>query len=779
MKINRLLTAALITFSTVLTGCVKESVWDRETGIDESKAAPEEFTYDEEASSATSMTVYWDGKKAIAAGAKSFLIQLTDPTNMDKGDTWNTTTTKVIEITDDESVDCETTTFTGLKEYDLYYVRIRANYPGSVYSPWVYLARENGTPALYQVGHGAVGLYPVVSLNALVKEIIVSWTFSEGATKYKVEWKKTSDTTWSTPAETTETTYTITGLSPETSYDVRVTSVTATANNQSDVVTASTKEQPPFPMEIATAQQWMDFINGEFIGLANNGADDVVTLTADLDFTGIQYTKEVVFKGVVNGNNKTIKNLTTAIPFFKEVTSVKNLTFDATCALTATTDGKYAMLAKVNKGLIENVTNNGSVTINHADVPASGDALIAAGIVAEAEAEIKGCTNNGNITINSPSGLECSLAGGICGYVTTKVTNCTNNGNVAQNSTHYIVAAWTTYKGIARVPQHTGGIAAMAQLESVVENCTNTGTVTLNMSAIEKIGQSAGTNRIRVAGIVGATRGDILGCTNKGTVECYARTSTRAAQKATCNKNYSISPGGITGGQQDYGSGNYAGDIGMDVRNCVNEGAVIVDADVDGNNSTVGGIVSHPGAEDTPCTNTIENCINRGNITVTGAGKFRVGGINGGTANVLGCENYGTVKLATNNKGANSDSSVAGISAFLGAKMKHENNKNYGDVIEDTEYVHNVGGLIAYLQDHAVNYVVGGVVKCNVTTKSSATIAGMVIGRSKNSGMVVGTTDAPIQVSGTFNGTTIDAGNLATYAQGSTSVAQLNVVLGE
>ena len=779
MKINRLLTAALITLTTVLTGCVKETIWDAKTGIDESKAAPEEFTYDEDASSATSMTVYWDGANAVAAGAKSFLIQLTDPDNMDKGDTWNTTTTKVVEVTDDESVDFETATFTGLKEYDLYYVRIRANYPNSVYSPWVYLARENGAPALYQVGHGAVGLYPVVSLNALVKDIVVSWTYSEGATKYKVEWKKTSETTWSTPAETTETTYTITGLAPETSYDVRVTSVTATANNVSEIATATTKEQPPFPMEIATAQQWMDFVNGEFIGLANNGTDDVVTLTADLDFTGIQYTTEAVFKGVVNGNGKTIKNLTTAIPFFKEVTSVKNLTFDATCALTATTDGKYAMLAKVNKGLIENVTNNGSVTINHASVPASGDALIAAGIVAEAEAEIKGCTNNGDITINSPSGLECSLAGGICGYVTTKVTNCTNNGNVAQNSTHYIVAAWTTYKGIARVPQHTGGIAAMAQLESVVENCTNTGTVTLYMSAIEKIGQSAGTNRIRVAGIVGATRGDILGCTNKGTVECFARTSTRAAQKATCDKNYSVSPGGITGGQQDYGSDNYAGDTGMDVRNCVNEGAVIVDADVDGNNSTVGGIVSHPGAEDTSCTNTIENCINRGNITVTGAGKFRVGGINGGMANVLGCENHGTVKLATNNKGANGNSCVAGISGYMGKSMKHQNNKNYGDVIEDTDLAHYVAGLIANFNNLAATYGEGCVVKCNVTSKSSPTQTGMVAGYGANTGMILGTAENPIKVSGTMNGTPIDASNVATTAQGTSSKGVMNVVFGE
>ena len=773
MKINKVLTAALITFATVLTGCVKESVWDRETGIDESKAAPEEFTYDDAMSSKTSLAVYWDGQKAVAAGAQSFMVQLTNKDNMDKGNSWDSKVTQVLTI---DKEDYESAIFSGLKEYDLYYVRVRANYPGSVYSPWVYLSREDGSVALYQVGHGAVALVPVVSLNALVNDIVVSWTFCEGATKYTVEWKKTSDTTWSTPVETTETSYSISGLNPETSYDVRVTSVTADGNNVSDVVTATTKEQPPFPMEIATAQEWMDFVNGEFIGLANNGADDVVTLTADLDFTGIQYTTEAVFKGVLNGNGKTIKNLTTAIPFFKEVTTVKDITFDATCALTTSVAGKYAMVAEVSTGAFTNVTNNGNVTVALTEAPSAEDAVIAAGIVAEAGADVTGCINNGNVAITSVEGLEASLAGGICGYAATKVTNCTNSGNVSQTSTHYIASVWVTYKGIDRVPQHTGGIVAMTKLGSTVENCTNNGTVTLDMSAIEKIVQSAGTNRIRIGGIVGAARGDIIGCTNKGTVECFARTSTRAAQKATCNKNYSVSPGGITGGMMDYGT---AEDIGMNVTNCVNEGAVVVDADVDGNNSTVGGIVSHPGYEGTENTNTIENCINRGNITVTGAGKFRVGGINGGMANVKGCENYGTIKLATNNKGANTGSCVAGISGYMGKSMKHQNNKNYGDVIEDTDLAHFVAGLIANFNDLAATYGEGCVVKCNVTSKSSPTQTGMVAGYGKNTGMILGTAENPIKVSGTMNGTPIDASNVATTAQGTSSKGVMNVILGE
>ena len=772
MKINRLLTAALITFATVFTGCVKESIWDRETGIDESKAAPEEFTYDEAASSKNAIAVYWNADKAVAAGAQSFLVQLTDENNMDKGNSWDSKVSKVFKV---ENGECETNAiFSGLKEYDCYYVRIRANYPGSVYSPWVYIAKEDGTPALMQIGHGEMPLVPVVSAVGLVYDINVTWGKCVGATKYVVEWKKTAETAWQS-AETTETTYAIKGLQDNTEYQVRVTAV-SDQNYVSNVVTVATVERPPFPMEIASADEWIAFATGNIIGLANNGADDKVTLTADLDFTGKEYPADVVFKGVLDGNGKTIKNLQTAVPFFKQVTSVENLTFDATCALTATTDGKYGMLAEVTTGTVTNVTNNGTVTVNLNEAPGYTDALIAAGLVAEAEGDIVNSTNNGEVTINSAEGLEASLAAGICGYASTKVTGCTNNGKVSQNSTHYIVTDWVTYKGIAKVPQHTGGIVAMTKLGSTVENCTNNGTVTLDMSAIEKIGQSAGTNRIRVGGIVGAARGDIIGCTNKGTVECFARTSTRAAQKATCSKNYSVSPGGITGGMMDYGS---AEDIGMNVKNCVNEGAVVVDADVDGNNSTVGGIVSHPGYEDASNTNSIENCINRGDITVTGAGKFRVGGINGGMANVLGCENYGTIKLATNNKGANAGSCVAGISGYMGKNMKHENNKNFGDIIEDTDLVHCVSGLVANWNNLKATYGVGCVVKCNVTTKSSLAKAGMVGGYGENAEMQIGTAEAPVKVSGSFNGVAIDASNVASTAMGSSSKGIMNVVFGE
>ncbi len=156
MKINRLLTAALITLATVLTGCVKETVWNAKTGIDSSKAAPEGFSFDANVSSNNSLAVYWNGQAAKAAGATSFLVQLTDQTNMDKGNTWDSKLTKVIKISNDPTANFETTQFKDLVEGKSYYVRIRANYPGSVYSEWAYITSPEGKPILCEVGTGPV-----------------------------------------------------------------------------------------------------------------------------------------------------------------------------------------------------------------------------------------------------------------------------------------------------------------------------------------------------------------------------------------------------------------------------------------------------------------------------------------------------------------------------------------------------------------------------------------------------------------------------------------------
>ena len=628
------------------------------------------------------------------------------------------------------------------------------------------------------VSYGSVAIQldkPVVEIvNVADASIDVQWTAVDKATGYVVEYKKEADAEWTAMEPTTATTATISGLTPETAYEVRVYATAAgdSKSEASDVVKATTVEAPKFPVSIATADEWMAFINGEDIALGKE--TDVVTITADLDFTGKEYATTAVFKGIIEGSNKTIKNLNATTPFLKGAGSVKDLTFDASCALTATVDGKYAMLAEVSTGLISNVTNHGAVTVDITAAPKNTDALIAAGLVAEANGDMVNCNNTADITVTSSVGLEASLAGGICGYGAGKISNCNNSGKVSQSTTHFILSASCTYKDIAVVPQHTGGIVAMTQLGSLVENCTNTGRVILNMTSIEKNGKSAGTNRVRTGGIVGAARGHISGCTNKGNIECYAVTSDRQALTKHKDINYSISPGGITGGAHDYGS---AKDGIMNVTNCVNEGNIIVDADVNKNNSTVGGIVGHPGWEDAGNPNTIENCINRGNITVTGSSKFRLGGINGGMAKVKNCENHGTLNVTNGIAG----STVAGISGYMGRDHEFENNKNLGNINVTGSVALSVAGLIGGVTNNDATYGQGCVVKCAITvSEASLPTAGMVFTTHTNTTTVnFGTTESPIKVSGSFNGTEINANNVATTAQAAGSKAVMNVVYSE
>lgn len=746
MKINRLLMAALITLATVFTGCVKESVWDRQTGIDESKAAPEEFTYDETRSSKTSLAVYWDGQKAIAAGAQSFLVQLTDKDNMDKGNSWDSKVTKVLTIDADPN-----TIFTKLKENDRYYVRIRANYPGSVYSPWVYLSREDGSPAQYKIGHGMVPVIPVVTLNALVNEIEVSWTVCD-VEKYEIVYKKSTESAWSTPQEVTGTSYTIGGLTSETEYDVKVISVATNGTHyESEVVRTKTAMETPFPIDIATAQQWMDFVNSDYIALANNGAKDVVNITADLDFTGIEYVTASEFRGVVNGNNKTIKNLVSSVPMFKSVTSVKDLTFDASCSFT-TTSTTFAALAERTNGAITNVKSNANVTANLGNVPA-GTPYVIGGLVAYAYGKIENCETSGNLTITADF-VDTGVAGGIVAYTESQVNNSKNIGNVTVDveaiggKKHPVGSCnFTDGSGRVGVAVCLGGVVGLAQGEFSMENCENSGVLFYDLANIIVTDTF---ERNEIGGIVGAPNGPVKNCKNTGEIKVNYFNPGRTAFTAKSNI---ICVGGIGGGDF-YAAGQGA----TDYINCVNEGNIVIDNDACGSNSAFGGIVGWPGKEGS-VTNVSEGCINRGNITIKGNGKGRIGGIHGGSGNLVNCENYGEVKI----ENANAGSAIGGIAGFHSNGKKVEGCISKGNVTSVSTITGGIGGLIGNIgnADHTTGS--GCVVNCTVTGGTEE-YAGMVIGKfnshndaSKRKKIELG----PLEVSGTINGVAASTSNLA------------------
>ena len=1239
MKINRLLTAALITFATVFTGCVKESVWDVKTGIDSSKAAPEGFSFDANVSSNTSIAVYWDGQAAKAAGAKSFLVQLTDETNMDKGNTWDTNVTKVLEISDDPTANYESTIFKNLTEGNKYYVRVRANYPGSIYSEWAYIASPENKPIVCEVGigpinpdavkpesltyntakgtatsmtfdavataaknAGAKGLMYVLTnyetgiavrketgittltatfdelelksqhkaklaavyenelgsvyfsdwvyASALVKnsegqnvktelfeagigavedkgvrpriqlvyatasELAVEWTstgfknpaadfestysiqlykdnectdllisweigdkrgaesgtqqytpegscprfafsgldanttyyarvtnkttemssspvemktkdftpvtnattpiaageialaedFSEsiwggnyvtlfpgysaknrgsvefikatgenpvgateagfylvhagteiglfntlkvavpktrlatwgymtehntaggficarqgllklGASKYlgrivtpplsnlsetatieltfntavyqekdkpdvtsggvwvittsddvtktqnfitnaegistpvykydlgkPTEWTThtveipnvtpesrimignirtegtvagadqqrmfvddiiikvvsygggaelvppthTSITLTTAPRQITatwnpveaasgyvlaykkasdgddawtevklgksQTTYTIEGLKELTTYEIRV-KATAFGDKESEwsaIVSAQTPKNPAAVKDIATAQAWIEFITGDYISSATDSADDVITLTADLDFAGVEYPAGAEFRGVINGNGKTIKNLVTSVPMFKSVTSVKDLTFDASCSFTSSASGTLAALAERTTGAITNVINNANITVNANDI----DTFVAGGLVAYAYGDITGCANNATVLVatNQPKN---GAVGGIVAYTEGKVNSSANNGAVTVDIASLSRAVKTTLGSCSAAAISVGGIVGLAQGTGSFEmnNCENNGAVTYDVA--DAVVPST-YERTQIGGIVGSPNGPVKKCKNTGDVNVMYYTPDRSAHTACGNI---ICVGGIGGG--DYyatAHGDRPAQSATDYIECVNEGDVTVDNDAAKSNSAIGGIVGWPGKEGS-VTNVSEGCINRGNITVKGNGKGRVGGIHGGSGNLVNCENYGEVKI----ENADAGSAIGGIAGFHSNGKKVEGCISKGNVTSVSTITGGIGGLIGNIgnADHTTGS--GCVVNCTVTGGTEE-YAGMVIGKfnshkeaSSRKKIELG----PLEVSGTINGAAASTSNLA------------------
>lgn len=141
--------AAVALASSLFIGCEEEEYF----GIDSSKPAPKEFTYDEDNSSETSISVYWDDASMIEAGATSATVQLT--TELNNGDNYDNSVTHTIVYSDEKVKVKNATTFTGLKKFSRYYVRIRANYARSIFSDWVYLT-YNEEPSPFEIGVGFI-----------------------------------------------------------------------------------------------------------------------------------------------------------------------------------------------------------------------------------------------------------------------------------------------------------------------------------------------------------------------------------------------------------------------------------------------------------------------------------------------------------------------------------------------------------------------------------------------------------------------------------------------
>lgn len=257
MKINKMLIAVPAMLAVVLSSCKDD---DPTVGIDSGMPAPAVF-YDAVNSVGKTIAVYWNPTQAISAGATSFTVQLVK-SETSEGDVYDNTISQTLASIDNDGQPSGMARFDNLAKGRIFYVRVRANYPRSVYSPWILAAasEEDSTPARIKVGEGLVG--PEIGessdietrfIGSTESSVSIAWSTCDTWTAndldkglpYRLELfadDKCTDlvVAWNAPANLADATstsnavfklgtrFSFSNLDPETSYWARVTN---TADN--------------------------------------------------------------------------------------------------------------------------------------------------------------------------------------------------------------------------------------------------------------------------------------------------------------------------------------------------------------------------------------------------------------------------------------------------------------------------------------------------------------------------------------------------------------------
>lgn len=692
MKSFKILIAAAAVTAVLFSGCKKEVF----TGIDSTRAAVTDFAYDEIMSSETAVSFVWNPTQALQDGATSFSVQLAQKEDFSDIDMYDPTVGKTIQY--DATVN-DGVIFTGLKEYAMYYARIRANYPRSIYSEWTELRNSEGLVCI-SVGHGIVTMsFSAPSTLTLAapaySKITANWSIVGKADGYEASWKASSDSKWTTLPETTKANIEITDLSAKTSYDVRVRAYRGQDGSKeyTDYVQQSvtTPEKPAFEPNIQDKEAFMEFVGGI---AETSSAADAYTLEKDLDLGGAVLPLSQAFAGKFDGKGHTISNAIIPDGLFGSMSGsfenvkLSGVTLKNSLILAATSSAKitkiildnkcvldfpepaesvnYGAVAGSNEGVIDGCSSAASGNFKYAALPKASCNW--GGIVGYTTGPVKNCVNEGKfaLSVDAPASGTFHGFGGVVGLYEgeagkSMVVNCVNKGDV---SVEYGTAVYFYTGGVV------GGSASAKEAPGnygIIEGCTNEGNVSMHYI---NGGSGAYPN---IGGVVGYTEGYVKSCVNKGDISTLCDsgsntwTCTRIAgvggtvtQGASDCHNFghlsvtALLAGGTAGNR---GAGNietscfggviaaagpYTPSNDVVFENCSNE----VDLEL-----TIGTITEtpnhHVGGVFGFVTGKIDNCQNKGNFTVTCPTAInRLGGIAGGSkCDVSNCTNSGKLKV--------------------------------------------------------------------------------------------------------------------------------------
>ncbi len=803
MKSIKILASALALAALFFTSCTKEHY---EGGIDLTKPGITDLTYGEFKHDSKSITISWSGASAVAAGATSFSVQLSLNKEGHGVDMYDPS--KGITVQAESGKTDYTATLNGQKVGDKYYVRVRANYPKSVYSDWTWVCDEAGNPAIYKVGRGFISEgveFPYVyKVTPTSTGLIVKWDPVDGATKYFVEYKLATASDWTVLEFGPNDKQTkINGLPSLTEYNVRAKCDTPEGMSAyCDVITVKTRQPGSYPKEMATADELLAWLEG---GVVEVDVNDVYSLTEDIDLAGAAFTAmDEPLMGTLDGGGHTVKGVTSTFIFQNEGT-IKNINIEGDYTVTGAMPETGAFV-NINKGTIENCSSKVNITHNtEADADLyiggfvcrndgkiinctnGGDVAVNAdthnsracigGFASVNSGSLKGCVNDGNVSFNVTNSVHAPAVAGIAGFIDGTAEDCTNNGGVTLNALycggygeHYETAIGKVSGSSKGATPAVGGIAAYSYSEkpeeAMLTNCVNEGNVVMKFSNQDKYTTTV--ERIQAAGVIANPWGLIKNCKHNGSLTASMLTSSSSASSGT----FLMCIGGIGGGDwfpgsPDQSATNYDG--------CECNGIVSLENfDKGGSNSTAGGIVGWPGSETTGRANKTTNCKFTGKVILNGTVKARIGGIHGGSGTVTSCVSSGEVILET----GSASSALGGISGFSSNGFKITKCTSCGKVQSSVPSEFGVSAMVGNLGNSAKS---GGFEGCSVAAsvinpEGENAHTGMLIGFYNGTSASVPIATPKVKGAITFGGkkTLLTSGNFRQYLVGTANASASN-----
>ena len=540
----------------------------------------------------------------------------------------------------------------------------------------------------------------------------------------------------------------------------------------------------------AAFAEWLAGLNSESL--------DEARIAADLDMTGITLVPAEGFAGVLDGEGHSIKNLVSTKPLFMVNNgTLKNIVIDESCSFEPDTL-IFGTIAARNNGTVKDCINKAEVTrsIEHTDKLSN----LVAGIIGvsspneESGIVISGCKNYGKISlvVTDEGSFTTQGVAGIVSYSLTPLSNCENYGEVILSGGYHARRACPVRDPAdpenievgefynKKVSSALGGVVSWAI--GRLDKCKNEGKVSWTETKVEKMSTSPA--RIFTGGVAGTYYGAVTDCSNSGELVIRVVTSTG---ETFAGQNHQHCMGGVFGAFNNPVDDSPSKNRGGSVSGCTNSGSITVEAMTSRDWAHLGGVIGWPAGENDSSNASLwgvmSNCSNSGNITLKGNGQVRVGGLVGVTPYMENCTNTGKITIL----GAEDYAEIGGIAGHhWGFAQTIKNCSSKADI--ESTAVLDVGGFFGWVGNSSKSSqsatVEGGSFSGNITCAAGSEAGMLVGGFAKNDSdkikATIGTSTAPVEVSGSLNGTAITASNAATLLWGvqfDESVQSFNYVI--